>query len=90
MRRAVQQIIDDNVAEAVLTGEIGEGETALVDFNAEEAKVFVSKFSSVNDDPRCVYKYEAPVVEKKPVDVISNRPTNKTPKLDTTNDVEFV
>ena len=86
MRRAVQQIIDDNIAEAVLSGEICEGETALVDFDAEEAKVFVSKFAVESD--QCVYKYEAPIVKKKSVDIISNRPTTKN--VDTTNDVEFV
>jgi hypothetical protein len=86
MRRAVQQIIDDNVAEAVLSGEICEGEIALVDFDAEEAKVLVSKFAVESD--QCVYKYEAPIVKKKSVDIISNRPTTKN--VDTTNDVEFV
>ena len=73
MRRAVQQIIDDNVAEAVLMGEIRRrGETALVDFDKEKEEVLVSKFSSESD--QYVYKYEAPVEEKKSVDIISNRP----------------
>ncbi len=87
MRRAVQQIIDDNVAEAVLMGEIDEGETALVDFDKEKEEVLVSKFSSESD--QYVYKYEAPVEGKKSVDVISNRPTNQT-NIDTTNDIELV
>ena len=87
MRRAVQQIIDDNVAEAVLMGEIDEGETALVDFDKEKEEVLVSKFSSESD--RYVYKYEAPVEGKKSVDIISNRPTNQT-NIDTTNDIELV
>ena len=87
MRRAVQQIIDDNVAEAVLMGEIDEGETALVDFDKEKEEVLVSKFSSESD--QYVYKYEAPVEGKKSVDIISNRPTNQT-NIDTTNDIELV
>ena len=87
MRRAVQQIIDDNVAEAVLMGEIDEGETALVDFDEEKEEVLVSKFSSESD--QYVYKYEAPVEGKKSVDIISNRPTNQT-NIDTTNDIELV
>mgnify|MGYP003315118853 FL=1 len=87
MRRAVQQIIDDNVAEAVLMGEIDEGETAVVDFDKEKEEVLVSKFSSESD--QYVYKYEAPVEGKKSVDIISNRPTNQT-NIDTTNDIELV
>ncbi len=87
MRRAVQQIIDDNVAEAVLMGEIDEGETALVDFDKEKEEILVSKFSSESD--QYVYKYEAPVEGKKSVDIISNRPTNQT-NIDTTNDIELV
>ena len=85
MRRAVQQILDDNVAEAVLMGEIDEGETALVDFDKEKRRYSFPNFplKAIN-----TCKYEAPV-EGKSVDIISNRPTNQT-NIDTTNDIELV
>jgi len=87
MRRAVQQIIDDNVASAVLDGTIAEGDDALVDFDIEEQRVIVTKLE--DKGALVCYQYVPEVVEKKVVDVIHNKtPTTKVPV--TTNKVELV
>ena len=87
MRRAVQQIIDDNVASAVLDGTIAEGDDALVDFDIEEQRVIVTKLE--DKGALVCYQYGPEVVEKKVVDVIHNKaPTTKVPV--TTNKVELV
>ena len=60
LRRAVMRLVDDNLSDAILTGEVGEGDIALVDWDEETGNIVVFGRNKSNRN------------SKDEVDIISN------------------